>query len=151
MKAGINILSISDVITNSSSEVFIIHGKPEYQNELNTEIPGLLDQICELLDYNPKELFEVYVANEEYEDSDYGYKYFKDDLIIESVGDNSIPDFLMNLIESIDYIKKFKKYFPNGLYAEDLGTIKMNVYNWRSHNYEEVEKKIRSIQRVHLG
>ena len=59
------ILSVSDVITNSSSEVFIIHGKPEFQEEINEKIPEFLRQLCTIFDINADDIMEFAPSTEE--------------------------------------------------------------------------------------
>ena len=101
MKADINILSISDVITNSSSEVFIIHGKPECQDELNEEIPELLNKLCEAINLDINKIMDFEISDSTYEDEDWNYHVENNDLIIRSQNDNSIPSWLMDFIESL--------------------------------------------------
>ena len=59
------ILSYSDVITNSSSEVFVIHAKPEFQDEINDEIPEFLTEICKTLGYDVSDIMEFNISPEE--------------------------------------------------------------------------------------
>ena len=114
------IISISDVITNSSSEVFIIHAKPEFQEEINKEIPEFLNQLCELVGENIDEIMEFDISDETYIDTDWYYYVHKNDLVINSVSDNTIPYWIMELIQSLETVSKFKDKF-GGYYAEDLG------------------------------
>ena len=52
-----NILSFSDVITNSSSEVFVLHPKPEVDKDrFLDEITELLNAICELTGEDPNDI-----------------------------------------------------------------------------------------------
>ena len=148
------VLSISDVITNSSSEVFIIHAKPEFQEEINEEIPEVLRLICDLFEEDINEMMEFEVSDETYIDDGWYYYVHKGDLLIHSTTDNSIPGWLMDVISDLNYTKKFKDKF-SGYYAEDLGEIDLPYYD-RNHKPDEPALKhkmteIRSIQRHHLG
>ena len=149
------VLSYSDVITNSSSEVFVLHPKPEVnREELLSEITELLNTICELTGENPKETFYIDSSETSYIEDDWGYNVEKGDIMINSVEDNSIPGWLMDFIEDIKYMPKFEDKF-SGYYAEDLGEKEMPTYKWNheKRRYEDViiSTKIKSIQRVHLG
>lgn len=147
------ILSYSDVITNSSSEVFVIHAKPEFQDEINDEIPEFLTEICETLGYNIGDIMQFHISPKERIDKSYFYYQAKNDLIIHSNGDNSIPGFLMDLIDDLPWIPKFKDKFQ-GFYAEDLGEKVLPYYDWnapREYRVKTRSKEIHSVQRVHLG
>lgn len=148
------IISISDVITNSSSEVFIIHAKPEFQEEINQEVPEFLNQLCELANEDINKIMEFDIADETYIDDDWYYYVHKNDLIIYSVSDNTIPYWIMELIQSLETVSKFKDKF-GGYYAEDLGEKELPYYNLNHKKDEpalQVRKvKIESIQRHHLG
>ena len=148
------IISYSDVITNSSSEVFVIHSKPEFQGEINEEIPELLNQICDAVDLNINKMMEFDVSNETYIDEDWYYYVHKGDLLIYSVSDNTIPYWLMDLIDSINYLPKFKDKF-SGYYAKDLGKKDLPYHDWNHKPNEPAlthkEVEIPSIQRKHLG
>lgn len=148
------ILSISDVITNSSSEVFIIHAKPKFQEEINEEIPEFLKQLCELFEEDIDDMMEFDVSDETYIDEGWYYYVHKGDLLIHSTGDNSIPGWLMDVISDLNWTKKFRDKF-SGYYAEDLGEKDLPYYDW-NHKPDEPGLKhrmteIRSIQRHHLG
>jgi len=144
------ILSISDVITNSSSEVFIIHGKPEFQDELNEEIPELLEALCDSIGLNVDDMMYFEVSNSTYIDEDWEYPVENNDLIIHSQSDNTIPSWLMEFIEYLYNFPKFQNKFF-GYYAEDLGEKELPRYNWNKRKYEKRKKEIESIQRHHLG
>lgn len=149
------ILSVSDVITNSSSEVFIIHSKPEVDNsEIYEEIKELLDSICELTGIDPSDCYTTDIAENSYIDEDWYYSVEEGDTVIESISDNTIPGWLMNFIEDILYMPRFKDKF-SGYYATDLGEkeIPHDVWNSETREYETVTRKteIESIQRHHLG
>lgn len=147
------ILSISDVITNSSSEVFVIHSKPEFQEEINEEIPKLLKEICSLVGLNISDIMRFEIAEEYKIDEDYSYYMAKQDLIINSCDDNSIPYWLMEFICYLYYLPKFRDKF-SGYYAEDLGEKNIPYYDYNAP-YDQRHKSrlqsIESIQRIHLG
>ena len=148
------ILSISDVITNSSSEVFIVHSKPEFQDEINQTIPEFLREICDLFEEDIDDMMYFSVSGETYIDEDWYYYVHKNDLLIHSVSDNTIPAWLMDIISDLNYTKKFKDKF-SGYYAQDLGEKDLPYYNW-NHKPDEPAlqhklTEIRSIQRHHLG
>lgn len=144
------ILSISDVITNSSSEVFVIHSKPEFQEQINEEIPELLKEMCDLVGLDIYDIMSFEVAEESEIDSDWQYYTAKRDLLINSCSDNSIPDWLMRFIEDLPYLPKFEDKF-SGYYAEDLGKKEIPYYDWETKSYKISLQEIESIQRVHLG
>ena len=148
------ILSISDVITNSSSEVFIIHAKPEFQDEINQEIPEFLKEVCDIFEEDIEDMLYTEISDETYIDEEWYYYVHKNDLLIHSNSDNTIPGWLMNIIDDLPWINKFKDKFQ-GYYAKDLGEIDLPYYDW-NHKPDEPGLKhrmenIRSIQRHHLG
>lgn len=150
-----NILSFSDVITNSSSEVFVLHPKPEVnKSEFECEIEVLLESLCRLAGKDPDDMYTIYSSETSYIDEDYHYNVEVGDVVIESNDDNSIPSWLMEFIGEINYMPKFKDKF-SGYYAEDLGEKKMPMYKWNNEKrqYEDIIelRKIESIQRRHLG
>lgn len=144
------IISISDVITNSSSEVFVIHAKPEFQKEINEEIPELLTQVCNIFDLDINDTMEFNVSDKTYIDEGWYYYVNKGDLLIYSTEDNSIPSWLMDLIGSLPYIPKFRNKF-SGYYAKDLGEKDLPYYDWNHKVLKHKNTKIESIQRHHLG
>jgi hypothetical protein len=144
------ILSVSDVITNSSSEVFIVHSKPEFQDSINEEVPELLKKICEAVEEDIEEMLCCSVSPVTGIDTDWGYYYNEKDLIIESINDNSIPGWLMDFIQEIPYLSKFRDRFY-GYYAEDLGEKNIPVYDWKVNDYVLKPNRIESVQRRHLG
>lgn len=149
------VLSYSDVITNSSSEVFVLHPKPEVdRDEFKCEIEVLLESLCRITGEDPDNMYILYSSDNSYIDEDWHYNVEVGDVVIESVDDNSIPSWLMEFIEDIIYLPKFKRNF-SGYYAEDLGKKDMPVYKWNNekYQYEEIieSKEIPSIQRKHLG
>lgn len=105
------IQNISDVITNSSSEIFVCKSNNPEETE------ALLREVLESVYENYKiarkhadgkdvpfygetidELMTIYVSDEEYTDKYWGYTVHEGDVVIESTSDNSIPEILMNFI-----------------------------------------------------
>lgn len=94
------IQSFSDIITNSSSELFIIKN-PKEKGE---EIVKFLTGVYELLGRNIDD--DLYIGPADQDDiaeaKDWGYKCKKGDMVIWSAGENSIPYPIMVLIEGLD-------------------------------------------------
>lgn len=108
----IKIQNISDVITNSSSEIFIC------KSDNAEQTIELLEEVLESVYENYKkaqdhagsntygyygetlsDILTISVAEDDYTDEWYGYKINKGDVLIESVTDNSIPGIIMDFIE----------------------------------------------------
>lgn len=107
----IPIQNISDVITNSSSEIFICQtDNPEEVAETIKEVlTTVYDSLkkarsCSgkntmaLYEENLDDILSISVADNDYTDLGWGYSYEKGDIIIESEYDNSIPSILMDFI-----------------------------------------------------
>lgn len=107
----IPIQNISDVITNSSSEIFICQtDNPEEVAETIKEVlTTVYDSLKKARSCSGKNTMALYeddldgilsisVADNDYTDSGWGYSYKKGDIIIESEYDNSIPSILMDFI-----------------------------------------------------
>lgn len=109
----LKIQSIADVITNSSSEIFIIKDETDLEMSLDS-YRGFLDDLerysklflekehisgSYMTHNGPEDFYEVSIAEYKYYDHDYGYSYDVGDLLIESVTDNSIPFEVMEYIE----------------------------------------------------
>lgn len=118
-KFVIKIQNISDVITNSSSEIFICQtDNPQevadiikevltdvYENFRKARACGGRDKLS-LYEETLDEILEISVADHDGGDSDWGYTYKKGDIIIEGLYDNSIPPILMDFIyEFFDWNK----------------------------------------------
>lgn len=87
------IQSISDIITNSSSEVFIIDSK---QHDKIAEFLKDLCNVCGIDFYNIMEFISA-TSNGDF----YGVKYKKGNFIITTTYDNSIPGAILNFIENL--------------------------------------------------
>lgn len=108
----IKIQNISDVITNSSSEIFICKSDNSEQTiELLEEVlTSVYENYKKAQDHAGSNTYSYYgeslsdiltirTADDDYTDSWYGYNITKGDVIIESTSDNSIPIIIMDFIE----------------------------------------------------
>jgi hypothetical protein len=108
----IKIQNISDVITNSSSEIFICKSNNSEQTiELLEEVlTSVYENYKKAQDHAGSNTYGYYgeslsdiltirTADDDYTDSWYGYNISKGDVIIESTSDNSIPIIIMDFIE----------------------------------------------------
>ena len=110
MKQTIRVQSVSDIITNSSSEVFICTTNGN-QDELATEVQEFIDTLMKVLGYENDEFYTgatVEVAKEDGKVEDFGYKYNKGDLLIWSKDENSIPWNIVGILEDLDILPKFE-------------------------------------------
>lgn len=110
-KIVIKIQNVSDVITNSSSEIFIC--KSDTPEETVDLIRDVLTDVYECFKRardnaskntysyfgeNLDDFMSIYVATSDYSDDNWNYSYKKGDIIIESTSDNSIPTIIMDFI-----------------------------------------------------
>lgn len=111
------IQSISDIITNSSSEVFIIDSN---KHQL---ISQFLKEICELFGYDVNEIMEFESVTKDGKIEGWDIKYKKGNLLIHSSGENSIPSIIMTLIEELewDYSEKVKAMNIKEIRRKHLG------------------------------
>ena len=111
------IQSISDIITNSSSEVFIIDSN---KHQL---ISQFLEEICELFGYDINEIMEFESVTKDGKIEGWDIKYKKGNLLIHSSGENSIPSIIMTLIEELewDYSEKVKAMNIKEIRRKHLG------------------------------
>jgi len=91
------IQSISDIITNSSSEVFIIDSN---KHQL---IAKLIKEICEVFGYDMNKIMEFESATKDGKINGWDIKYKKGNLLIHSSDENSIPNIIMTLIEELKW------------------------------------------------
>lgn len=111
MKYPIHIQSVSDLITNSSSEVFICQVDTNDTEKLRSEIESLINTLMETLGYEGDDYYTgatVEIADEDGEDKDFGYEYKKGDILIWSKGENSIPWNIMDILGDLDILPKFE-------------------------------------------
>ena len=111
------IKSIIDVITNSSSEVFII--KRNKSGKIISDPIKMIENLCKALGIKANKIMTWEVAKKEglAEDGWPGTKCKKGDLIIRSVEENSIPYPIMEVIECLDMFDKS----IHSVYREHLG------------------------------
>ena len=93
------IQSFSDIITNSSSELFIIRNPKEEGEKITEFLLGIYEllgrDINDDMEIGPAGSWDINQAK------DYGYTVKKGDLVIWSTSDNSIPYGIMDLIEGL--------------------------------------------------
>lgn len=92
----IKIQSISDIITNSSSEVFVI------ETDKHSQVADFIKSVCDLFGVDMDEIMEFDSATENGRVG-YDLKCKKGDLVIYSTEDNSIPYPILHLIEDLDW------------------------------------------------
>ena len=109
------IQSISDIITNSSSEVFIIDTKQ------HDKIAEFLKDLCDVCGFDFYNIMEFISTTK---DGDfYGVKYKKGNLIITTTCDNSIPPAIMDFIEHLrwSYIPALEDVEIKNINRQHLG------------------------------
>lgn len=114
MKYSIYIQSVSDLITNSSSEVFICSIDTKDKEALKSEVESFINDLMETLGYSEHSYYTgatVEIADKDVEDEDYSYK--KGDLIIWSKDDNSIPLDIVQILEDLYILPKFEDTITN--------------------------------------
>lgn len=110
----LKIQSIADIITNSSSEIFVIKN-PKGLSLSEDNYSGFLQDLeayanlllefkhsqgCYESDDSISDWYETEIADEKNYDGFYNYGYDVGDLLVESSGDNSMPYELMEYVES---------------------------------------------------
>ena len=94
----VKIQSISDIITNSSSEVFIIDTK---HHDLVSEF---IQEICEVFGFDMHNMMDFDSVTENGHIDGYrNSSYKKGNLLIWSQGDNSIPAVIMDMIYDLPW------------------------------------------------
>lgn len=91
------IQSISDIITNSSSEVFII----DVDN--HDKIIEFISDVCNVFGWDVNDLMTFESPAQDGKISGWDIKYKADSLLIWSQGENSIPWSIMTLIEELPW------------------------------------------------
>lgn len=99
----IKIQSFSDIITNSSSEVFVI------STDKHAEVAEFIKNVCNIFGVDMDEIMTFESATENGCIRGWDIKYKKGDLIIESTDDNSIPGTIMEIINNLYW----DNYLPN--------------------------------------
>lgn len=93
------IQSMSDIITNSSSEVFIV------STDNHEKVINFINDVCEVCGWNTEDLMCFESADQD--GSLEGWSnidYKKGDLLIHSADDNSIPYWIMDMIGDLPYL-----------------------------------------------
>lgn len=111
MKYPIHIQSVSDLITNSSSEVFICQVDTNDTEALKSEIESLISALMEALGYVNDDYYTgavVEIADEDGVIEGWDYKYKKGDILIWSREENSIPWNIVDILEDLDCLPKFE-------------------------------------------
>lgn len=111
MKYPIHIQSVSDLITNSSSEVFICQVDTNDTEALKSEIESLINTLMEALGYVNDDYYTgavVEIADEDGIIEGWDYKYKKGDILIWSREDNSIPWNIVDILGDLDCLPKFE-------------------------------------------
>lgn len=111
MKYPIHIQSVSDLITNSSSEVFICRVDTSDIETLKSEIESLINTLMEALGYVNDDYYTgavVEIADEDGVIEGWNYRYKKGDILIRSREENSIPWSIMDILGDLECLPKFE-------------------------------------------
>ena len=87
--------SVSDIITNSSSEVFVVRNL----KSRNQELQELITSVMTAAGLEIDDILSFEVASTD----GWNIKYKKGDMLIWSADENSIPYWLMEFIEQLNY------------------------------------------------
>lgn len=111
------IQSFSDIITNSSSEVFVIESSD------HEKIKTFLADVCEVFGWDINDLMTFESVEEDGKVEDWDSIYKAGDLLIWSNGDNSIPGVIMDIIEYLrwDRIPALEDVTISNVTREHLG------------------------------
>lgn len=111
------IQSFSNLITNSSSEVFVI------TSNKHSEIIEFLSDICKVFGVKISDIIDFYDVKRTGIDGYSGMKCKKGDLVIHSTHDNSIPSAIMEVIANLDctYLPKIHELNINNIKRLHLG------------------------------
>lgn len=111
------IQSFSDIITNSSSEVFVVESKD------HEKIKTFLADVCEVFGWDVNDLMTFESVEEDGEVEGWDSTYKAGNLLIWSTDDNSIPSIIMEIISDMkwDYIPALKDITISDVTREHLG------------------------------
>jgi hypothetical protein len=110
------IQSFSDIITNSSSEVFVIESKD------HEKIKTFLADVCEVFGWDVNGLMSFESAEKDGDVEGWCSTYKAGDLLIWSNGDNSIPYIIMEIISEMKWgIPALKDVTISDVTREHLG------------------------------
>lgn len=91
--------SVSDIITNSSSEVFVVRNL----KSKNQELQELITSVMTAAGLEIDDILSFEVASTDGKIDGWNIKYKKGDMLIWSADENSIPYWLMEFIERLNY------------------------------------------------
>ena len=94
----VKIQSISDIITNSSSEVFII------DSDNHNKIISFIKDVCDICGWNADDLMLFESASCDGSIRGWDIPYKQGNLIIKSLSDNTIPYIIMELISDLRWM-----------------------------------------------
>ena len=110
------IQSFSDIITNSSSEVFVIESKD------HERIKTFLADVCEVFGWDVNDLMTFESVEKDGKVEGWNSIYKAGDLLIWSNGDNSIPYIIMEIISDMRWgIPALKDVTISDITREHLG------------------------------
>lgn len=110
------IQSFSDIITNSSSEVFVIESSD------HEKIKTFLADVCEVFGWDINDLMTFESVEEDGKVEGWDSIYRAGDLLIWSNGDNSIPSVIMDIISEMRWgIPALKDIIIYNITREHLG------------------------------
>ena len=111
------IQSFSDIITNSSSEVFVVESKD------HERIKTFLADVCEVFGWNVNDLMTFESVEEDGQVEDWDSTYKAGDLLIWSSDENSIPSVIIDIISEIGwgYIPALEDVTISDITREHLG------------------------------
>lgn len=111
------IQSFSDIITNSSSEVFVIESND------HEKIKTFLADVCEVFGWDVNDLMHFESAEKDGDVEGWCSTYKAGDLLIWSTDDNSIPSIIMEIISDMkwSYIPALKDITISDVTREHLG------------------------------
>lgn len=110
------IQSFSDIITNSSSEVFVI------ESDDHEKIKTFLTDVCEVFGWDINDLMTFESVEEDGKVEGWDSIYKTGDLLIWSNGDNSIPSVIMDIISEMRWgIPALKDIIIYNITREHLG------------------------------
>jgi len=111
------IQSFSDIITNSSSEVFVI------ESDDHEKIKTFLTDVCEVFGWDVNDLMTFESVEEDGKVEGWCSTYKAGDLLIWSNRDNSIPYIIIEIIDEMkwDYLPALKDITISDVTREHLG------------------------------
>lgn len=93
------IQSISDIITNSSSEVFIVDA------DNHDKLIEFISDICNVFGWDVNDLMTFEAPAQDGDISGWDIEYKADSLLIWSQGENSIPWSIMAILEELPWLQ----------------------------------------------